>query len=96
MSRPLVLVLAEVKKKLGSDYHVRGDIIPWKINDLIYAQYVTYIGSEEGKMLDHDVWTGEKNPPRVAVAPLVSSGKDGTPSYVGWAVHTQKKTQLPV
>jgi hypothetical protein len=31
-----------------------------EINDLIYAQYVTYVGSEEGKTLDHDVWTGGK------------------------------------
>jgi hypothetical protein len=27
------------------------------IDDFIYAQCVTYIGSEE-KTLDHDVWTG--------------------------------------
>jgi hypothetical protein len=32
-----------------------------KINDLIYAQCVTYIGSEEEKTLDHDVWTGGKS-----------------------------------
>jgi hypothetical protein len=31
-----------------------------EINDLIYAHCVTYIGSEEGKTLDHDVWTGGK------------------------------------
>jgi hypothetical protein len=29
-----------------------------KINDLIYAQCVTYIGSEDGKTLDHNVSTG--------------------------------------
>jgi hypothetical protein len=34
--------------------------MPRKINDLIYAQYVTYIGSEEGKNLDYDVWTRGK------------------------------------
>jgi hypothetical protein len=26
-----------------------------EINDLIYAQCIIYIGSEEGKTLDHDV-----------------------------------------
>jgi hypothetical protein len=31
-----------------------------EIIDLIYAQCVTYIASEEGKTLDHDVWTGGK------------------------------------
>jgi hypothetical protein len=31
-----------------------------EINDLIYAQCVTYIGSEEGKTLDHNMWTGGK------------------------------------
>jgi hypothetical protein len=39
-----------------------------EIIDLIYAQCVTYIASEEGKTLDHDVWTGGKNPPREGVA----------------------------
>jgi hypothetical protein len=41
-----------------------------EINDLTYVQCVTYIGSEEGKTLDHDVWTGRKP----------SEGDDGTPS----------------
>jgi hypothetical protein len=31
-----------------------------KINDLIYVQCVTYIGSEEEKTSYHDVWTGRK------------------------------------
>jgi hypothetical protein len=31
-----------------------------EINDVIYAQCVTYIGSENGKTVDHDVWTGGK------------------------------------
>jgi hypothetical protein len=31
-----------------------------EINDLIYAQCVTYIGSEEKKILDHTVWIGRK------------------------------------
>jgi hypothetical protein len=31
-----------------------------EIQDFIYAQCVTYIGSEEGKTLYHDVWTGGK------------------------------------
>jgi hypothetical protein len=30
--------------------------MPRKINDLIYAQCVTYISSEEGGNLDYDVW----------------------------------------
>jgi hypothetical protein len=29
-----------------------------EIDDFTYAQCVTYIGSEVGKTLDHDVWTG--------------------------------------
>jgi hypothetical protein len=41
-----------------------------EIDDFIYVQYVTYIGSDEGKTLDHYVWTGE-NTPNVATAPLV-------------------------
>jgi hypothetical protein len=31
-----------------------------EIDKIIYAQCVTYIGSEEGKILDHDVWTRGK------------------------------------
>jgi hypothetical protein len=45
-----------------------------EINDLIYAQCVTYICSEEEKILDHDVWIGG-NPPKVAATPLVGLGK---------------------
>jgi hypothetical protein len=40
-----------------------------KINDFIYAQCVIYIGSEKGKILEHDVWTGGKS----------SEGDGGTP-----------------
>jgi hypothetical protein len=60
-----------------------------KINDFIYTQCVTYIVSEKGKTLDHDVWTGG-NPPRTAAVPLVGPGKGDAPPYVGCAVHMQK------
>jgi hypothetical protein len=69
----LGLGLAEAKKNLDSDYMLEGCNAA-KINNLIYAQCVTYIRSEEGKTLNHDVWTGG-NPPRVAAVPLVGPGK---------------------
>jgi hypothetical protein len=31
-----------------------------EINDLIYAQRITYIDNEEEKIIDHNVWIGGK------------------------------------
>jgi hypothetical protein len=47
-----------------------------KISDLIYAQCVTYIESEEEKTLDHNVWTEGKNPPRMVTASLIGPGNE--------------------
>jgi hypothetical protein len=67
-----------------------------EINNLIYAQCVTYIDSEEGKTLDHDMWTGRKTLRGWRRHPWWAQGKGGAPSYVGWAVHTQNTAQLHV
>jgi hypothetical protein len=67
-----------------------------EINDLIYTQCVTYIVSEEGKTLNHDVWTGGKTLREWRRRSWWAQGRGGASSYVGWAVHTQKTVQLPV
>jgi hypothetical protein len=67
-----------------------------EINDLIYAQCVTYIGSEEEKTLDHNVWTEGKTLRGWRRRPWWAQGRGGAPSYKGWVVHTQKTAQLLV
>jgi hypothetical protein len=54
-----------------------------KINDLIYAQCVTYIGSEEGKTLYHDVWTGGKPSEGDGGAPV--GPREGAAHHPMWA-----------
>jgi hypothetical protein len=65
-------------------------------NDFIYAQCVIYIGSEEGKIIDHDVWTGGETLRGWWRHPWWVQERGGALYYVGWAVHTQKTVQLHV
>jgi hypothetical protein len=54
-----------------------------KINDLIYAQCVTYIGNEEGKTLHNDVWIGGKTLLGWWRRPWWVQGRGSVPSYMG-------------
>jgi hypothetical protein len=54
-----------------------------KINNLIYAQCVTYIDSEEEKTLDHDVWTGGK--PSEGGGSASGGPREGAAHHPMWA-----------
>jgi hypothetical protein len=85
--------------------HVSPFVLTWNLyagvpglqgtDNLIYAQYVIYIGSEEEKTLDHDVWTGGKTPEGGDGAP--GGPREGTAHHPMWVrlyIHRKQTNSL--